>query len=161
MPAARVHLRYSPAEILRVVDAHEIMLDGGAGGARASLKNITAAGLELEGRRLVEADLTGIDLEAGRLARADFTRATLDLANLRGADARDAIFTKASLRGVSLRGANFAGSRLDGADLSRAVLSTTTQRGFRLASRGAPGDLVFEVDFTGCSIRAPTWRGRV
>jgi len=159
MPAARVQLRYSPAEILRAVEAHEAMLDGAAGGSRALLRNITAAGLDLEGRRLVEADLAGIDLEAGRLARADFTRATLDLANLRGVDARDALFTKASLRGVSVRAANFAGSRLDGADLGRAVLSSPSQGSFRLTSKRQPGDVVFEVDFSGCSIQHASLAG--
>jgi uncharacterized protein YjbI with pentapeptide repeats len=63
------------------------------------------------------------------------------------------------LRGASVRGANFAGSRFDGADLSRAVLSAVPQGGFRLAPSGARGALVFEVDFSGCSIQHASLAG--
>lgn len=151
--------RYSEAELLQFLTAHERFARGEPGGQRAIWRYVQAPGCDFSDRLIALADLTGANLQRCRLVRADFTRACLQLADLRDVDATEANFAHADIRGVSLRRAKLSGARFDDADLRQAVLSPAgVSDDFRLVDPPRPadagaGEIVFEVDFTHCSMR--------
>lgn len=113
--------------------------------APAQCTSAPAAGVNwrychLEGRRLVDAELSGALLNNARLSRADMRRAQLvasdiryaDLslarladANLAGANLTGAVLTQADLTQVNLQGADLSFANLQGADLQGANLNMT------------------------------------
>ena len=111
----------------------------GAPGAQAACTDVPAASVDwsgcekhrlilrkvnLQGARLVGADLNGTDLEAANLAGADLSRASVDRVRLAGADLSRAVM-------VQLSGyrSNFSKSRLIGADLTKAELARSNFAG--------------------------------
>ncbi|HEY2658286.1 MAG TPA: pentapeptide repeat-containing protein [Caulobacteraceae bacterium] len=151
--------RYSEAELIQALAAHERFTRGEPGGQRAVWRFVQAPGYDFSARLMAGADLTGANLKAARLVRANLERACLQLADLREADASEANFKRADIRGVSLRHANLNGATFDDADMSQAILSPRgTSDGFRLVERApsagaGPDDVTFEVDFTNCAMR--------
>lgn len=152
--------RYSEAELLRFLAAHERFARGEKDGQRAIWRFVQAPNCDFSGRSFALADLTGANLQHCRLVRTNLERACLRLADLRHVDAAEASFIHADIRGVSLRRSNLAGAKFDGADMREAVLSPAgVSEDFRLVDRTpsterAPGDVTFEVDFTHCSLRS-------
>ncbi len=88
----------------------------------ANLRNVSFAGVSLEGADLRAADLSGSNFTAANLRYADLRGATLvgttfQNADLYGAKMQGVEAYQADFRGADLRQANFGGAYLDGAML--------------------------------------------
>ena len=147
----------SQAELDEIIDAHRRFELGESGGVSATLRYAQVQDRDFSGRMLRHADLTGADLTRGLMVEADFEGACLRMASMRDVDARRGRFVGADMRGVSLRRADLTGAILDEADLSQALLSLSPEGGYNLTPGGSKaaeaGQISFEVDFTGCTMR--------
>ena len=88
----------------KILEKHEMWLNGEEGGERADLRYTDLSG----------ADLTGVDLRYANLRGTDLRYANLRYANLSDADLRKADLRCADLRGVNLGGADLRGVNLRG-----------------------------------------------
>lgn len=85
------------------------------------LKNLKV--IEVDGKKIWEAELEGIDLRKRNLTGAQLSHSNLTNANLAGAKLVRAELFKANLSGANLSGANLRGANLKGANLKGADLS--------------------------------------
>ena len=132
--------------------------------ARAKLKDVRMAGIDLTGARLEEADLEACDLKQAVLAGASLHNALLQRAELTGVSAQGANFTGASLQGADftgawLAGADFTNSGLQAAVLAQASLVGATLRDTDLEAADLGRARLHGVNLRGAKIRAADLRG--
>lgn len=151
--------RLSQEQLDRLIVAHQKFLDGQSGGARAILRNIQCAELDLGGRRLSDADFTGADVRGAVLLNAVAERVSFYCADLRGVDGRGANLRRADLRGASLREACLEGACLDEADLRAAMLSNADGAGRPAGDPARAGGAPHSVDFAECSLKGARMNG--
>lgn len=95
------------AVLSRILDKHQMWLNGNEKGKRADLSSCSLRGF----------DLWGVNLRGACLCHTDFSFSDLHNAHLEETSARDANFTKANLRGAGLSGADFSEVEFIDADL--------------------------------------------
>jgi len=100
-------------EVERILESHNLWLEGSPDGIQANLSRAD----------LSKANLSGANLSRAYLSRADLSGANLSCANLSCANLSCANLSWAKLSGANLSGTNLSGANLFGANLSKANLS--------------------------------------
>lgn len=100
-------------------------------------------GINLDGKKLGDADLKSVELNGAHLVGTNLTDADLENAKLICAQASGASFGGAVLKGADLSGANFANAGFDYTDLQGAVLRGTEMKGASLFEADVR-DAIFE-----------------
>ena len=146
-----------------IIEAHEVLMSGRAGGCRALFRFSKLAGVILQRRNLETIQFLGCDLEGAHLALTNFRFASFYGSNLARADFRGCDLTRADLRGVRLEGASLQSAIMDGADFRRATLIEVDDRQ-HWKDRTAGTVMVIgqdarTVDFRDCSMRGARLNG--
>ena len=89
---------------------------------QGSFSGLEASGLNLNGARLRQSDLSLVVMNRTRFSNAD----------LRDVEAYGAVFSSSSFAGANLTNASFVGAYLDGANFSGATLTGTNLSGAKL-----------------------------